>query len=100
AYKDDDGKLAGAAVEVAKAVFDEMGLEMEGHLAEWDNLIPGVKNNKFDVITAGMAINPERCESVDFAEPSVIYGEGIIVEKGNPMDLHSYEDIRDSGATV
>lgn len=100
AYKDDEGNLTGAAVEVARAVFNEMGAEVEGQLLEWGQLIPGVKTGKLDVITAGMAINPDRCEEVAFGNPSVVYGEGIIVPKGNPMDLHSYEDIRDSDAKV
>ncbi len=28
------------------------------------------------------------------------YGEGLIVQKGNPMDLHSYKDIAEKDATV
>lgn len=100
AYKDDDGNLTGAAVAVARAVFEDMGLEMKGSLQEWDQLIPGVKNGKLDVITAGMAIKPERCEQIAFATPSVVYGEGIAVKKGNPKDIHSYADIKSSGAKV
>lgn len=93
AYKE-DGELKGAAVEVARAVFKELGVDkVEGQLAEWSQLIPGVKTGKFDVITAGMAILPERCEQIDFAHPSIKYGEGMVVKKGNPLDLHSYKDI-------
>lgn len=93
AYKE-NGELKGAAVEVAKAVFKKMGVEkIEGQLAEWNQLIPGVKTGKFDVITAGMAILPERCDQIDFAHPTMKYGEGLVVQKGNPLDLHSYADI-------
>lgn len=101
AYKDDDGNLTGAAVEVARAVFKEMGIDkMDGKLMDYGQLIPGVKTGKLDVITAGMAITPDRCEQVDFAHPSIIYGEGIIVPEGNPKDLHSYEDIKDKDVKV
>ncbi|HEX6922880.1 MAG TPA: ectoine/hydroxyectoine ABC transporter substrate-binding protein EhuB [Bacillales bacterium] len=100
AYKNDEGKLTGAAVEVARAVFKEMGVEVKGQLAKWGQLIPGVQTGKLDVITAGMAIKPERCQKIDFGHPSVIYGEGIVVKKGNPKDLHSYKDIAESGVTV
>ena len=43
-----------------------------------------------------MAITPNRCETVSFAEPDMKYGEGLIVQKGNPLDLHSYKDIADN----
>ncbi|RFB09663.1 ectoine/hydroxyectoine ABC transporter substrate-binding protein EhuB [Bacillus sp. HNG] len=98
AYQDPKtGELKGAAVEIATKVFHNMGIEnVEGQIAEWNQLIPGVKAGKFDVITAGMAILPERAEQVAFGEPEIQYGEGLIVEKGNPLDLHSYTDIADN----
>src|SRR5699024_6129519 len=61
-----------------------------------DLLIPGLNAGKFDIITAGMAINPDRCENVAFGEPEMMYGEGLIVKKGNPMNITSYKDIADN----
>lgn len=101
AYQEGD-ELKGAAVDIAKAVFKELGVDnVEGKLADFSQLIPGLKAGKFDVITAGMAITPDRCKSVDFGEPEMTYGEGLIVKKGNPKKLHSYEDIaRNKDITV
>lgn len=91
---EEDGELKGVAVDVATEVLNEMGIEnVEGHLAEFGQLIPGLDAKKYDIITASMAITGERCENVAFGEPEVKYGEGLIVQKGNPLDLHSYEDI-------
>src|SRR5699024_6267233 len=76
-YENDDGELTGASVDTAKAVFAELGIdEVDGHLADYDQLVPGLNANKFDAITSGMAITPERCESAAFAEPDMKYGEG------------------------
>lgn len=101
-YENDDGELTGASVDTAKAVFAELGIdEVEGHLADYDQLVPGLGAGKFDAITSGMAITPERCENAAFAEPDMKYGEGLIVKKGNPLDLQSYTDIADnSDATI
>lgn len=94
AYKDDNGQLTGEAVAIAKAVFKQLGVpKVKGQLADWGQLIPGLKAGKFDVITAGMAINPKRCKQVAFGEPEIKYGEGMVVKKGNPLNLHSYKDI-------
>lgn len=101
AYQDDSGELKGAAVDIATAVFKELGVDnVEGQLADYSQLIPGLNAGKFEVITAGMAITPERCENADFGEPEMMYGEGLIVQKGNPLDLHSYKDLADKDATV
>ncbi|HNS50913.1 MAG TPA: ectoine/hydroxyectoine ABC transporter substrate-binding protein EhuB [Anaerolineae bacterium] len=94
AYANPDGTLTGEAVEVARAIFTNLGIpQMEGVLAEFGSLIPGLVAGRFDAITAGMYIKPERCEQVLFADPDYKVGGGLIVAKGNPLNLHSYEDI-------
>jgi len=94
AYAQPDGKLTGEGVEVAREIFQRLGIpNMEGVLAEFGALIPGLQAGRFDAITAGMYIKPERCEQVLFADPDYKVGGGLIVLKGNPLNLHSYEDI-------
>lgn len=94
---EEGGELKGAAVDIARAVFKELGIDnIEGHLADFGQLIPGLNAKKFHVITAGMAINPDRCENASFGEPEMMYGEGLIVQKGNPLNLKSYKDIADN----
>ena len=96
-YENDEGEITGASVETAKAVFAELGIdEVEGHLADYDQLVPGLGAGKYDAITSGMAITPERCENAAFGEPDMKYGEGLIVQKGNPLKLKSYKDIADN----
>lgn len=98
AYENSEtGELEGAAIDIATAVFNEMGIEnVEGHLTDWGELIPGVQAGQYDVITAGMAIQPDRCENALFAEPEMKYGEGLVVAAGNPHDIHSYADIAEN----
>ena len=98
AYENSEsGELEGAAIEIAKAVFAEMGIDnVEGHLTDWGELIPGVQAGQYDVITAGMAILPDRCENALFAEPEMQYGEGLVVAAGNPKNIKSYADIADN----
>lgn len=98
AYQNSDtNELEGAAIEIAKAVFSEMGIEeINGHLTDWGELIPGLQAGQFDVITAGMAVLPARCENALFAEPEMQYGEGLVVQAGNPQEIFSYEDIADN----
>ncbi len=103
AYRDTEtGELTGEAPEIARVILKDLGVtEMEGVLTEFGSLIPGLKAGRFDIIAAGMYIKPQRCEQIAFSNPTYGIGEAIAVQKGNPLDLHSYEDIRDTeGATL
>ncbi len=94
AYKDENGELRGEAISIATAVFKNLGIEeVEGVLVEFGQLIPGLQAGRYDVVTAGMYITPERCKQVIFAEPEYSVGEGLAVAEGNPLNLRSYEDI-------
>ncbi|MFD0959001.1 ectoine/hydroxyectoine ABC transporter substrate-binding protein EhuB [Paenibacillus chungangensis] len=94
AYKDENGKLTGEAVEIARVILERLGIdEMKGELTEFSGLIAGLNAKRFDMITAGMFINPERCKSVNFADPEYSIGEGLAVKAGNPLGLKSYADI-------
>ncbi|MCZ8521878.1 MULTISPECIES: ectoine/hydroxyectoine ABC transporter substrate-binding protein EhuB [Paenibacillus] len=94
AYKTADGELTGEAVEIARTVLKNLGInEMKGELTEFGSLVGGLQAKRFDLITAGMFINPQRCSAVLFADPEYSIGEALAVKKGNPLKLHSYEDL-------
>jgi polar amino acid transport system substrate-binding protein len=86
-----DGKLTGEAPEVAKAVLAKMGItQVDGVLTEFGSLIPGLKAGRFDIIAAGMFINPKRCAEINFSEPSYGIGQAMLVQKGNPKGIADY----------
>lgn len=97
AYKTADGKLTGEAVEIAKVILKRLGInEVRGELTEFSSLIAGLQAKRFDLITAGMFIQEDRCEAVLFANPEYSIGEGIAVKKGNPLMLNSYASIAEN----
>ncbi|MBZ2175460.1 ectoine/hydroxyectoine ABC transporter substrate-binding protein EhuB [Schnuerera sp. xch1] len=94
AYQTADGELTGESVEVARAVLKNLGIEeMRGELTEFGSLVPGLQAKRFDMITAGMYIKPDRAKQVAFANPEYSVGVALGVKKGNPLGLNSYEDI-------
>ncbi|MEU9990346.1 ectoine/hydroxyectoine ABC transporter substrate-binding protein EhuB [Streptomyces sp. NPDC048045] len=93
-YIDKDGHLTGEAPELAKAVFKRLGVHrVQPVPTEFGSLIPGLNSQQFDVVAAGMYVNPERCEQVIFADPDYQMLDSFIVRKGNPKGLHSYRDV-------
>jgi polar amino acid transport system substrate-binding protein len=86
--------VTGTDPETLYAIMRPLGVEtFSGVLGEFAGLIPGLLAQRFDVIAAGMFVRPERCEEVDFANPNLVVREGLVVEEGNPLNLHSVDDI-------
>ncbi len=100
-YINDSGELTGEAPELAKVIFKRLGVENVVPVpTEFGSLIPGLRSQQFDVVSAGMYINPDRCEQVIFADPEYVMLDAFIVRKGNPKGLTSYEDIIEKGARM
>jgi polar amino acid transport system substrate-binding protein len=88
------GRITGEAPEIAQVILRQIGAdEIEPVVTEFGSLIPGLKAGRFDVIAAGMYITPERAREINFSNPTYGIGEALLVASGNPLGLHSFEDV-------
>ncbi|MGW4322327.1 ectoine/hydroxyectoine ABC transporter substrate-binding protein EhuB [Streptomyces sp. NPDC004684] len=93
-YIDRDGELTGEAPELARVVFERLGVaKVQPVPTEFGSLIPGLNSQQFDVVAAGMYVNAERCAQVIFADPDYQMLDSFVVRKGNPKGLHDYRDV-------
>ncbi|WP_187283100.1 ectoine/hydroxyectoine ABC transporter substrate-binding protein EhuB [Streptomyces sp. t39] len=93
-YVDEQGEFTGEAPELARIIFGRLGIDRVQPVAtDFASLIPGLNSQQFDVVSAGMYINKERCAQVIFADPEYQMLDSFIVRKGNPKNLRSYEDV-------
>ncbi|MBT3151035.1 ectoine/hydroxyectoine ABC transporter substrate-binding protein EhuB [Streptomyces sp. CHD11] len=93
-YIDKDGDLTGEAPELAKVIFKRLGVDrVQPVPTEFGSLIPGLASQQFDIVAAGMYINPDRCEQVIFSDPDYQMLDAFIVRKGNPLGLNDYKDV-------
>ncbi|MGX4692026.1 ectoine/hydroxyectoine ABC transporter substrate-binding protein EhuB [Streptomyces sp. JNUCC 63] len=100
-YIGKDGKVTGSAPAIATRIFKRLGVDhVEPFPTEFGSLIFGLNSLQFDVVAAGMYINPDRCQQVLFADPEYQMKDAFIVAKGNPMKLHDYKDIARAGARM
>ena len=98
---EENGELTGATVALHREIFGNLGIDtVEGVNADFGALIPGLQANRFDVVSAGMSILPERCEQAAFSEPEFNYTTALMVEEGNPMDLSDMQSVAESGARL
>jgi len=101
AYPGESNKPLGFVNSIVLGTLKTMGIEnVEPVVTDWGGLIPGLKANRYDIITGGMYILKSRCENVDFSDPIGVFGDVFVVAKGNPKGLQTYVDIKKSGAML
>ncbi|WP_226781494.1 transporter substrate-binding domain-containing protein [Oceaniglobus trochenteri] len=97
AMRDLNGELIGFEIDVAKALAEDMGVDVEFVPTAWDGIIPALVAGNFDVIISGMSITPQRNLTVNFTTPYAYSGltilantamtEGFTLEDYNSPDV-------------
>lgn len=83
-YREGD-QIVGIDAEIAKAIADDMGLELVIEDMQFDSIVPAVQSGKADIGVAGMTIDEDRLVSVDFSIPYVNTTQVVIVKEGSPI---------------
>ncbi|KAA0968105.1 ectoine/hydroxyectoine ABC transporter substrate-binding protein EhuB [Aureimonas fodinaquatilis] len=92
-----DGSVSGAGPDVARAVFKRLGVDdVVASISEYGAMIPGLQARRFDAVTAGLFMKPERCAAVAYSEPILCDAEAFLLKAGNPLNLRTYKDIADN----
>ncbi|MCI5857324.1 MAG: transporter substrate-binding domain-containing protein [Agathobacter sp.] len=89
-YVDGDA-YKGIDVEVAQAIADKLGMELDIRDVEFGSIIAGVQSGKFDMGMAGMTVTDERKQSVDFSDTYAIGIQSVIVREDS--EIQSVDDI-------
>lgn len=104
---DEGGKAVGVDVDIAKALGEELGVELKFTNSTFDNLIPATQSGRFDMIMSAMTDTKDRQEGTDEGKKVgdgvdfVDYfnaGVSILVQKDNPKGIEKIEDL--CGQTV
>ena len=86
-----DGSVTGIAPTISKQIMTKLGVpQMEGVIATYGELVPGMQAGRWDFISASLTINKQRCSQVKFSDPIVFDGTAIVSLKGalpNPPKL-------------
>jgi polar amino acid transport system substrate-binding protein len=89
--KDGKDEIIGFDIDIAQAIADELGVELEVKDMAFDGLIPALSTGKIDMIIAGMNATEERKQSVDFTD--VYYTQtDIVVIRKEDADKFTSED--------
>ena len=94
-YDDETGEVTGIDVEIAQAICDKLGYELEVVDADFDSIVPGVQSGKYSFGMAGMTVTEDRLQSVNFSDTYATGVQVVIVPEDSAIT--SIDDLFDRG---
>jgi len=92
----EDGELVGFDVDLLEAVIGQTDYTLSGwEEFEFDSLIPALTNNNIDVIAAGMTINDDRDQAIDFTDPYYTSNQAVVVRSDGEFSPESLSNLAD-----
>ena len=83
--------VVGIDAEIAQAIPEKLGLSLEIVDMDFNSIITAVQSGKVDVGIAGMTVDPERLENVDFTDSYATGVQVVIVTEDS--DIASVDDL-------
>lgn len=91
-YLDDGNNVVGVDMDIAKAIADELGMELEIKNMDFDGALLAVQQGKVDLVAAGVSVDEDRAKVMDFSMNYVDSTEVVVVNKENPT-VNSVEEL-------
>ena len=89
-------EIVGIDVEIAAAIAEKLGMELQVEDMAFDSLIPAIQSNKADMVLAGMTVTEDRLENVNFSDSYATGVQVVIVKEDS--DIKSVDDLLADGA--
>ena len=80
-YREGD-QIVGIDAEIAQAIADELGMELQIEDMQFDSIIAAVQTGKADIGVAGMTVTEDRLQAVSFSD-SYTQAAQVIIVKGD-----------------
>jgi len=87
------GEFIGFDMDYGRRLAKDMGVKFVPINTAWDGIIPALMTDKFDIIMGGMTITQERNLKVNFADPYIVVGQTILLNKKHQNAVLSYKDL-------
>ena len=83
----DDGGFEGIDVEIATAIAEKLGLELDILDMDFDSALLAVQQGKSDIVMAGVTVNEDRLLVMDFTDSYATGVQVVIVKEGSDVTM-------------
>jgi polar amino acid transport system substrate-binding protein len=94
------GELVGLDIDIAKALAETMGVELELKTMPFNQLIPALETGKVDVVLSNMTMTIDRNMRVAFAGPYFVSGKCLITKEQEIAKADEPEDLKAADVTI
>jgi polar amino acid transport system substrate-binding protein len=91
-YIDTSGNLQGLHPDLGREIARRLCLEPEFMNVGFEVQIPGLANQRWDMINTGMYYNPDRAKIMRLV-PYTVNALAIVVQRGNPLGVTGYDEL-------
>ncbi len=88
----DDGGFEGIDVEIATAIAEKLGLELQIDDMDFDSALLAVQQGKSDIVMAGVSVTDDRLLVMDFSESYATGVQVVIVPEGSEVTVDTLGD--------
>jgi len=97
-FRDEDSELVGFDVDLAKAVGEELDIEIRFQPIDWNSKVLELNSGAIDVIWNGLTITDSRLEEMTFSDPYLANRQVVIVRDSD--SITSLSDLADLSVGV
>lgn len=91
-YHNEADELVGYDVEIAQKIAEKLGVSVNFVEGEWDGLLAGLDDGRYDIMVNGVGIAPDREEKYNFSTPYA-YNRTAVLVRSDYDEIQSMEDL-------
>ena len=99
-YNDENGEWIGFDADMAKAFADELGIDVEFVVIDWDNKLLELNSKKIDCVWNGMTLNDEVLASMECSEPYCNNAQVVVVRASDAEKYKTVDSLKDLSFAV
>jgi polar amino acid transport system substrate-binding protein len=91
--KDGEDTIVGFDIEIAKAIAEDLGVELEIKDMAFNGLLPALDAGGVDIVIAGLTMTEERALAIDFSKIYYTAIQGVMLNVENADSITTVEDL-------
>ena len=100
AMRNKQGDFIGFEIDVARALAEDLDVDLELVPTKWDGIIPALITGKFDMIIGGLSINAQRALKINFTIPYANSGMDVVANRAELPDITSLAQLNRSDIVI
>ncbi len=97
----ENGEYVGFDIDFAKALAENLGLEIEFKTLQFDGIVPAIAaGGQADLGISGISVDPERAEQVAFTDSYFIDDQSVAVMKGGDITAENADEALNSADVI